>query len=131
MIDDAWVRFHLEVSSLRYAHESGQQGLTWHAILIEHQVAIVNGVVAKFGADITNLNTCERLMRLETSNWYNEWLDTIISLERNAASKDDRMCGLDSKIAWPEFCSLKRGSMDHKLIRVKIECCRGLKTSNV
>ena len=41
------------------------------------------------------------------------------------------MCGLDSEIAWPEFCSLKRRSVDHKLIRVKVQCRCGFETSNV
>lgn len=62
LVDDLWVRFHLEFTSLTDVHEARKESSTFNAVLIELKIAIVNRIVAEFSADFSYFNTWHWLM---------------------------------------------------------------------
>jgi len=62
LVDYLWVRFHLEFTSLTDVHEARKERPTFNAVLIDLEVAIVNGIVAEFSADFSHFNTWHGLM---------------------------------------------------------------------
>ncbi len=86
--------------------------------MIEHQIAIIYGVVAELCANVSDLDARASLMCLKTSDRDDERLNSIVCLQSNTAGKDDGMCGLNAKISWPEFCSLKGWAMNDKFISI-------------
>ena len=63
-------------------------------------------------------------MSLKVSDRDNEWLNTVVSFESNAACEDHSMCGLDTQVTWPEFRGLEVRRMQHEFVsaRIKLRC---------
>ena len=70
-------------------------------------------------------------MVLEISDGHDEGLDSVVGLEGDAASKYYGVCGLHTKITWPEFGSLDGWGVDHELISVGIQRGCGLEPSDI
>lgn len=77
-----------------------------HFNLVEHQVAIVDAVVAELSTHISDSDAREGLVRLHVSDLDHEWLDTIIIAERDTARKNDSVIRLNAKSSRPELGSL-------------------------
>mmetsp|Transcript_27127 Transcript_27127/g.33700 ORF Transcript_27127/g.33700 Transcript_27127/m.33700 type:complete len:217 (-) Transcript_27127:600-1250(-) len=120
LINDARVRLHLELSFFVDRDKSGEEGLSRNAELVELQISIVDAIVAEFAADVTDLDTGQRLVSLKITDLNNERLHTIISTVRNAAAKDDGMSSLYTQVARPEFGSFNRWRVDDEFAGVKV-----------
>ena len=57
LVNDLGVTLHLEVTRLCDVHKAREKSFPGDAHLVEFQVAIVDCVVTKLGADISNLDT--------------------------------------------------------------------------
>ena len=131
LVDDLRVGLHLELTFLIDADEAGEESLARYPEMIKLQISIVNVIVAKFRADFAHLNARERLMCPEVTHWHDIGLHTVVRLICDASCKNDGMCGLDSKIAWPELGGSDRGCVNHELISLHIQRRRSLQPSHV
>ena len=131
LVDYLRVCLHLELSFLIDANESGEESFPRDSEMVKLQISIVYAVVAKFGTDVTHLDSRERFMCLKVTYRYDVWLHTIVSLISDASGKDDGVCGLDSQIARPELGSSDRWSMNHELISLHIQSGRSLQPRNI
>ncbi len=116
LVYNSRVSLHLKISCFCDANEPRKQGFSGDAILVEHQIAIVDGVVAELHANVSDLHTRARLMCLKASDGDDKRLNSIVCFQSYTAGKDDGMCSLNAKISWPEFCSLKGRAVDDEFV---------------
>lgn len=56
------------------------------------------------------------------SNRHYKRLHSIIFAFDNEPGKDNSMCALDAKVAWPELRGLEIGSVNDKLVCIGVQC---------
>lgn len=78
MEQDLRVTSRLEFSRFVDTDEAGKQVVSWDAVLIEAQIAIVHGVVAELDSYVSDLDTRKDFVVFEAADRYDERLGSIV-----------------------------------------------------
>lgn len=99
--------------------------------MVKWKETIVNGIVAHFGANITNFQTRIRSVINSASYWTEEWLYSVIFVFNNHSRENHCMRTNLTKGSGPELgCSNVR-RMNHKFIFLFVKSGRRFKASYV
>ena len=131
LVDHSWVADHLEFALTIDLCEAGEHCRARNSILIEHQVAIVNRVIAELSANITNGTPWECRMRLHVPNRHNKRLNAVVFTVCDATGVEKGRVSLPSEVSRPELGRLERRRMNHELICIFVKRGRGLETSYI
>ena len=131
MVEKPRVGLKLELSFFRDLSETRQMSAPGDLDLVKQKVAIIGAVVTKLVANITDLDTPERLMSFHVTNLHDERLNAVVVSKRYASGENDSMIRLDTQGAWPEFGSLDCGGVDGKSLSFLTVCCSGLKSGDI
>lgn len=75
------------------AGEAGEHANVRHLDLVEQQEAVVHGVVAKLGANVSNVDVGQRLVRLEVSDLHDKRVRAIrLALDDELGHDDSVVC---------------------------------------
>ena len=81
-VEKAGVGLHVEVALRRDLSKATEQGRPRHLHIVQHEEAVVHGVVADFRAYVTDLNSWERFMRIHVPDGHNEWHRAVVVTKR-------------------------------------------------
>lgn len=131
LIDCFRVASHFKGAVLLNVGKTAQHLLTGDSHLVEHEPAVVLGLVAELGAEISDLDTTEGHVLLVVSNLHKEAINTIIVSIDNATSKYSSVVCPVTKTTRPVFGAGDGWRVDDPLISLEVERCSRLESSNV
>lgn len=110
---------------------ASQHADVWDLDLVEQEEAIVHGVVAKLGANVSNVDVLEWLMRLQVSDLDAEWGWSIRFAVDDELGHDNRMVGSPSQGSNPPLAGGQMGRVDGEGLVVFVPSSGCFETTDV
>ena len=106
LVQHAWIRLEFEVTLFSDLCKPLEHRVPRYLDVSEHEVPIVNTIVAELASNITHLHSRKGLMCLPVSDLENERLHAIVVFKRDAAAEHHTVVGLQAEGSGPEFSRL-------------------------
>jgi hypothetical protein len=111
--------------------EAGQHADVRHLDLVEEEEAIVHGVVAKLGTDISNVNVVEGLVSLQVSDLNTEGGRAVRLAANHELSHHNGIVGSATKRTDPPFACCEMRGVDGESFVIGVPCSRGFQSAYV